>query len=104
MTVLAGAYQYEGEGIGGDFTITLNADGTYTFYEGPLSSYRGAGTWDVYENAVYLTEGEGGFELSFLFGAEENALVYLAAGSDAFVYVKVQDEERFIKQTVCESV
>lgn len=100
MAVLAGTYQYEGEGIGGDFTITLNVDGTYTFYEGALSSYMGAGTWDVYDNVVSLTEGEGGFDLSFMFGAEENALVYLAAGSDAFVYVKVQDGERFMKQTV----
>ena len=99
MAVLAGTYQYEGEGIGSDFTITLNADGTYTFYEGALSSYKGAGTWDVYYDAVYLAEGEGGFDLSFMFGAEENALVYLAAGSDAFVYVKVQDGERFVKQS-----
>ncbi len=99
MAVLAGAYQYEGEGIGGDFTITLNADGTYTFYEGALSSYMGAGTWDVYDNAVYLTEGDGGFDLTFMFGVEDDALVYLDAGSDAFVYVKVQDEARFMKQT-----
>ena len=97
MSVLAGTYQYEGEGFGGDFTITLNADGTYTFYEGALSSYMGSGTWQVYDNAVYLTEGEGGFDLSFMFGAEENVLVYLAAGSDALPYVKVKDEERFLK-------
>ena len=95
--VLAGTYQYEGEGFGGDFTITLNADGTYTFYEGALSSYLGAGTWDVYENAVFMTEDEGGFDLSFLFVAKENALVYYAAGSDAFPYVKVQDGERFLR-------
>ena len=100
MAILAGSYQYEGEGIGGDFIITLNANGTYTFYEGALSSYMGAGTWDVYDNSVSLTEGEGGFDLSFMFGVEENALVYLAAGSDAFVYVKLQDGERFMKQTV----
>ena len=99
MTVLAGTYQYEGEGFGGDFTLTLNADGTYTFYEGALSSYMGAGTWDVYDNAVYLTEGEGGLDLSFMFGAVENALVYLAGGSDPFVHVRVQDGERFVKQT-----
>ena len=97
ISVLAGTYQYEGDGFGGDFTITLNADGTYTFYEGALSSYMGSGTWQVYDNAVYLTEGEDGFDLSFMFVAEENALIYLAAGSDAFPYVKVKDEERFVK-------
>ncbi len=95
---LAGTYRYEGEGFGGDFTVTLNADGTYAFYEGPLSSYMGVGTWHVYDNAVYLEEGEGGFDLSFMFGAEENALIYLAAGSDTFLYVKVKDGERFVRQ------
>ena len=98
MAFLAGTYLYEGGGIGGDFTVTLNSDGTYTFYEGALSSYMGAGTWDVYYDAVYLTEGEGGFDLSFMFGIEKNALLYIADGSDAFVYIKVPDYGRFIKQ------
>lgn len=97
METLAGTYQYEGEGVGGDFTITLKADGTYTFCEGTLSSYLGSGTWQVYDHAVYMTENEGGLDLSFVFGVEENSLVYLAAGSDAFPYVKVKDEERFMK-------
>ena len=30
----------EKEGFGGDFTLTLNPDGSYTFYEGTLSSYK----------------------------------------------------------------
>ena len=94
---LAGVYRYEG--AGSDFTITLNADGTYSFYEGVLSSYTGMGTWEVYDNAVYLTEGEGGFDLSFMFRLEENALVYIADGSDAFICASVQDQERFVKQT-----
>ena len=51
----------------------------------------------MYENAVFMTEDEGGFDLSFLFVAKENALVYYAAGSDAFPYVKVQDGERFLR-------
>ena len=59
----------------------------------------GAGTWEVYDDIVYLTEGEGGFDLSFLFGIEKNALVYLADGSDEFVYIDVRDQGRFIKQT-----
>ena len=39
MALIAGSYRYEKEGFGGDFVITLKADGTYTFYEGYLSSY-----------------------------------------------------------------
>ncbi len=92
---LAGTYRYEGEGFGGDFTVTLNADGTYTFYEGMLSSYLGGGTWSVFYNAVYMNE-ENGFDLKFTFGVEDGALIYFAAGSDPFPYVKVSDGERFI--------
>ncbi len=97
MASLAGTYLYEGEGFGGDFIITLNADGTYTFYEGALSSYLGGGTWDVYYNTVYMTE-ENGFELSFTFGVEDGALIYLEMGSDPFPYVNVADEARFKRQ------
>ncbi len=99
MTWLAGTYRYEGEGFGGDFSITLNADGTYTFCEGPLSSYLGMGTWNTWYNAVYMTENEEtGFELEFMFGIEDGSLIYIAMGSDEFPYVRVSDGERFVRQ------
>ena len=94
---LAGTYRYEGEGFGGDFTITLSPDGTYTFYEGPLSSYMGGGTWDVYDDTVHMTE-DNGFDLTFVFTVQGDALVYDAAGSDAFPYVKVADAELFVRE------
>ena len=94
---IAGTYRYEGEGFGGDFTITLNADGTYTFYEGPLSSYLGGGSWFVYDNAVYMTE-ENGLELDLMFGVEDGALIYLETGAGGFIHVKVSDGERFVRQ------
>ena len=59
MSRLAGIYRYDGTGFGGDFTLTLAADGTWTFSEGPLSSYLGGGSWFVYDNAVYMTEENG---------------------------------------------
>ncbi|MBO4298371.1 MAG: hypothetical protein J5998_06200 [Clostridia bacterium] len=96
MSYLAGTYRYEGEGFGGDFTITLNADGTYAFYEGPLSSYIGSGEWYVYWNALNLTE-EGGLELEFMFEYEDDALLFYAAGSDDFPYVTVPDMGRFLR-------
>ncbi len=96
MALIAGSYRYEKEGLGGDFVITLKADGTYTFYEGYLSSYIGAGTWSTYFGDVYLKE-ENGLDLHFLFRAEDGALIYLEAGSDAFIYVKVADQERFVR-------
>ena len=97
MCQIAGTYLYEGEGFGGDFTITLNADGTYTFYEGSLSSYLGGGRWDIDYNAIYMTE-ENGFELNFMFGVEDGALIYVKVNSDDFPYVKVADGERFVRK------
>lgn len=93
---ISGTYRYEGEGMGGDFEITLNPDGTYTFSEGPLSSYRGAGIWMTYYHAVYMTE-ENGLELQLMFGVEENLLIYLESGSDGFPSVKLPDKARFIR-------
>ena len=97
MSRVAGAYRYEKEGFGGDFTIVLNADGTYTFYEGPLSSYMGGGTWRVRGGAVHMTE-RNGFDLRFEFGVGDGALIYHEEGSDAFPYVEVSDADRFIRQ------
>ena len=97
MSRIAGTYRYEGEGFGGDFTITLNPDGTYTFYEGPLSSYIGGGTWYVYYRTVYMTE-TNGYDLQFMFDLQDDALAYYAVGSDAFPYAEVSDGERFVRQ------
>ena len=35
---LAGVYVYEKTGFGGEFTITLNSDGTFQYYEGAPGS------------------------------------------------------------------
>ncbi len=95
-TRIAGNYRYEGGGFGGDFDITLNADGTYTFYEGFLSSYLGGGEWIEYRNAIDMTE-LNGLDLHFTFGYEGDTIVYLALGSDAFPYVQVPDMGRFVR-------
>ena len=97
MDAVAGTYKYDGEGFGGDFTIALNSDGTYTFYEGPLSSYMGMGTWNTAYDAVYMNEEDEEFDLSFMFGVEGDSLIYLAWGSDAFPCVELPDEARFVR-------
>ena len=99
MAFLAGTYQYKDEGTGSDFILTLNADGSYILHEGASSGDAGTGTWDVYDNAVYLNEGEGSSDRSLMFGVEENTLIYLAAGSDSSGDFKLQDGACFIKQT-----
>ena len=93
---IPGAYRYGGEGFGGDFTIALAPDGTYTFYEGMLSSYMGGGEW-IFDGALlYLLE-ENGMELFNLFIPVRGALVFLGDESTNFPYVTVPDGGRFEK-------
>ena len=48
---------------------------------------------------VHYTENEEtGYDLNFMFGVEDNALIYIAAGSDEFIHVKVSDGEKFVRQ------
>ena len=93
--VVCGTYRYEKEGFGGDFTITLEKDGTYTFYEGYLSSYMGGGLWFLDYSLLYLTE-ENGLDMNNCFLLTEDALVFMESGSDNFPYVHVPDGGRFL--------
>ena len=93
---LAGTYRLETGGFGGDFDLTIAADGTYTFYEGPLSSYLGGGSWSQWGAGLYLTE-RNGFALSFVLIPLEDALVFRAEGSDRFPCVDVPDGARFVR-------
>ena len=88
-------FVWEKEGCGGDFTITLHADGTYQYYECFLSSYIGFGDWTVEDGTVILTE-QGGQDSVYRFAVQDGALVYLADGSDNFLYVKASDGDRFL--------
>ena len=91
-----GYYRYEGDGFGGDFTITLRADGSFTYYEGGLSSYIGAGQWSVSGNILTL-EDETGITRVNCFRMEGNDLIFQADGSTNFIYVKVADGAVFSK-------
>lgn len=96
-----GIYRYEGEGFGGDFTITIARDGTYTFYEGPLSSYMGGGEWSVSGSRMDMYE-ENGFNLYFTMIVTEDALVYVKGESDEFPYIQVPDGGRFLRDETAE--
>ena len=90
-------YIYEKEGIGGDFAIGIFEDGTFSYYEGMLSSYIGFGSWTLDGDTLLLTEREQleGQQRVNYFKIDGNDLVFLAENSSNFVYVKVADGERF---------
>ena len=89
-------YLYEGEGTGGSFTITLYEDGTFTYYEGMLSSYIGDGTFMLDGDTVVMTDdGPGGYGLVNRFRRDGDDLVFVEQDSDNFIYVKVKDGEKF---------
>ena len=85
----------ENGGFGGDFTITLGEDGTFTYYEGFLSSYIGIGAWSLSDGVLTLRENSD-YGFVFRFAVTDGALCYLAEGSDRFLYVDVADGERFL--------
>ncbi len=94
----AGLYLYEGDGFGGDFTITLRADGSFTYYEGNLSSYIGAGRWSVSGDILTLKDETGVSKVNH-FRMEGNDLIFQAKGSTNFIYVKVADGAVFSKNS-----
>ena len=94
---ICGIYVYEGEGFGGNFTIIVNNDGSYSFYEGPLSSYMGEGSWVREQGSIILNE-ENGRNLINYFAAGNDVLVFIERGSDNFPYIHLPDGARFFKQ------
>lgn len=90
-------YTYEKEGIMGDFTITLFNDGTFSYYEGMASSYLGFGSWKREGDTITMTDDEhGGMGLVNRFEFDKTDLIFVEEGSSNFIYVKVQNGERFI--------
>ena len=104
-------YVYEKDGCGSDFTIEIKADGTFTYYEGMLSSHIGGGEWSYSDGMLTLYEKTSRFNdaykleevmNSYSFSAEKDTLIFvdkgLEDGSDNFRYVKVKDGEKFYAQ------
>ena len=89
-------FTYEKPGIMGAFTISIYADGTFTYYEGMASSYIGIGTWSVEGNILTLTDtGLGSLTRCFRFRVKDDGLYFMEAASDRFIYVDVADGDRF---------
>lgn len=90
-------YVYEKDGHLGYFTITLFEDGTFHYTEGMVSGYYATGKWLQEGNMITLVDGkENGHGLVNFFMKDGDDLVFLAEDSSNFIYIKVQDGERFV--------
>ena len=89
-----GYYRYEGEGFGSDFTLTLKADGSFTYYEGNLSSYIGDGKWSLSDDVLTLAD-ETGVPIVNRFRIEGDDLIFQAKDSTNFIYIKVDNGAQF---------
>lgn len=86
-------YIYEESGFGGSFYITVQTDGTFSYYEGDMSSYIGTGGWTLEEGVLTLTDKN--FPFVNRFRVEKDGLVFLSEGSTNFMHVDVADGQRF---------
>ncbi len=90
-------YVYENEGILGSFAITLYEDGSFTYSEGIASRYIGRGAWTQDGDTITLTDIEtAGYTRINHFRIDGEDLVFLTEDSSNFIYIKVQNGERFI--------
>ncbi len=89
-------YVFEHDGFGGEFTLSLRADGSMGYYEGGASSHIGNGTWTQDGDMLTISEpnGRGGQRVN-RFRVTQNALIFVAEGSDNFIYVQMNDGDRF---------
>ena len=95
-------YYYSGNKSEGkdmiNFSIRLNEDGTYTWYETPFSSFIGMGSYTIDEGYLYMTDDEEmtGIPRTNIFRMEGDRLYYVSEGSSNFAYVKLEDGEEFV--------
>lgn len=100
VDVAGRVYTYTGETFGGmdfdSFTISINEDGTYSYYESMLSSYIGFGKWSVEGDVLTLTEDDKiGYPFVYYFKIDGEDILYIEEGSSSFIYTDVKDGERF---------
>ncbi len=89
-------YIYEGEGAGGQFSVTINEDGTFSYFEGPESDYIGIGTWELDGARIKLSDrGDAGTVNYFTY--ERGFIIYSSRRSTGYKIVEVKNGERFRK-------
>ena len=95
---LYGQYICEEPGFPDMFTISLNEDGSFSYYEGAASSYIGAGDWELSENRVTLRDTGYGEEWDFFFTVQDGCLVFDKKASHRFIHTDPVDGIRFLRR------
>ncbi|MBO7530230.1 MAG: peptidoglycan DD-metalloendopeptidase family protein [Lachnospiraceae bacterium] len=81
-----------------DFYISFSPDGTYTWYETPISSFIGSGTYSIDDGVITMTDDVNmtGIERVNIFTISGESIYYAAEGSDNFNLVTLADQDRFV--------
>ena len=103
VTITYGAYERpngESSPVQDSFTITLNQDGTYYYYESMVSSHIGSGTYTVDGDTIVLAETSNNIEgdpveYRFYFTYTDGKLVFDADRSSDFRYIDLPDGAEF---------
>ncbi len=83
-------------GLADLFTITVNKDGTFSYYETFISSYVGNGNYTVEDGVLILKDNIRGTKTyTYRFKIANDKLIYIADGSDNFMYKKLADGAEF---------
>lgn len=99
--ILGKTLTYEKDGFPDEFTLRIDSDGTFSYYEGFLSSYVGMGFWELNGDTLILREmsdsRDAASEVKRVnrFKVGDNGLTFIADGSDNFIYIDVSDGESF---------
>ncbi len=97
---ICGTYVRKNSNEYDSFTITLNEEGTYSYFETMISSHIGFGEYTVDGEKVTLVDSQipgayGSHTYTFTFKYEDDKLVYLADESDHFMYINLPDGAEF---------
>lgn len=95
----SGVYTLEGveRDVPGDFTITIQEDGTFQCYETPISSYIGNGHYSIEEDTVTLKEDAPGCSGNVNFyQIADGKLLFIHDGSANYHFVPLEDGAAFV--------
>lgn len=108
IETVSGSYARKNDNGFDSFSITLNEDGTYFYYETMISSHLGIGEYTLADGIVTLIDDQiptlyGSRTYTYKFQCKGDKLVFLASESDNFLYVNLPDGAQFDRVEVTEN-